>query len=60
MLASIFLISLVTGCTKMATDKDEQGRTIISIGGWPDKNGELLDKMNEKNQSLKVKTKMWL
>lgn len=36
-----------SGCGKKASDKDEQGRTIVSVGEWPTKEGVLLDNRNE-------------
>lgn len=42
------------GCkpANTANDKDEQGRTVISVGGWPAKKGEKLDKMNARKEKF--------
>lgn len=42
-LAIIVITLSFAGCGKKATDKDEQGRTVISIGAWPSKEGKDLD-----------------
>ena len=36
-LAGAMTASLFTACGK-STDKDESGKTVISVGGWPEKN----------------------
>lgn len=41
------LATICVGCSK-ANDKDEQGRTIVSVGGWPSKEGASLDAQNAK------------
>jgi len=45
--AIVLSVCLFTGCGKDET-KDEQGRTIISIGDWPSKEGKDLDNANAK------------
>lgn len=47
-LATIMSVSALTACGSKQTDKDENGRTIISIGSWPTKEGKDLDAINEK------------
>lgn len=43
LLAMFAAVTMMTGalggCGNKASDKDEQGRTVISIGSWPDKEG---------------------
>lgn len=39
-------VTLFAGCGGNDTAKDEQGRTILSVGGWPDKEGKSLDNIN--------------
>lgn len=41
---------LFTGCTNKKSDKDEQGRTMISIGGWPTKESVDLDNINARKE----------
>ncbi len=38
-LSAVLIISVCTSCNNSASDKDEQGRTVISVGGYPDKEG---------------------
>lgn len=47
LLVVTLLVCCVTGCRNKNTDKDEQGRTVVSVGGWPQKEGDRLDKMNK-------------
>ena len=43
-LTTTLVLSCVSGCgKKTAKDKDAEGRTIISVGLWPDKEGVELD-----------------
>ncbi len=58
---------MLTGCGKEANDKDEQGRTIISIGGWPSQEGKELDNANAKkvrfeeaNKDLVIEPDLWV
>lgn len=39
-------VTLFAGCANEANDKDEQGRTVISVGSWPTSAGDALDKIN--------------
>ncbi len=39
----VLLTGVLAGCGKNVTDKDENGRTIISVGNWPAKKGKELD-----------------
>jgi len=38
-LAMVLAIGVFAGCGKKVNDKDEQGRTVISVGNWPEKEG---------------------
>ncbi len=65
MLALVLAVGCFTGCGKQS-DKDEQGRTIISIGGCPEKDEKKLQSMAEKkerfetaNTDLVVKEDNW-
>ena len=49
-LSTVMLCACFAGCGKDATDKDEQGRTVISVGSWPSSEGESLDKMNARKE----------
>ena len=42
-LALVLCVMSLAACGGTATDKDEQGRTVISVGGWPTKEGAELD-----------------
>lgn len=46
--AAALSVSLFAGCGKSVSDKDEQGRTVISVGSWPSKEGVDLDNATEK------------
>ena len=41
--AVVLMTGTLSGCGSKATDKDEQGRTVITVGGWPDKEGTALE-----------------
>ncbi len=58
--------SVFGGCGKQVNDKDEQGRTVISVGNWPQKEGAALDRMNARkdafeqaNPDVVVKPDQW-
>lgn len=46
--AAALSVSLFAGCGTKKSDKDEQGRTVISVGAWPSKEGVELDNANAK------------
>lgn len=46
-LALSLLVCIFAGCGAKKNDKNEQGQTMISVGGWPT-SGEALDKMNDR------------
>ena len=60
-------VTMFTGCgTKNESDKNEQGQTVISIGGWPDKEGPSLDSYNarkarfeESNPDVVIEPDLW-
>lgn len=54
-MATILAVGAMAGCSNKATDKDEQGRTILSVGGWPSKEGKELDKMTERKANFEAK-----
>lgn len=52
LIAAIALLAVsVAGCGK-AEDKDEQGRTVISVGSWPQKEGVDLDNINARKDKF--------
>ncbi len=64
--AAALSICLFAGCGTEANDKDEQGRTIITVGGWPDKEGKSLDtytarkeRFEESNPDVVVEPDFW-
>lgn len=65
-LCVILSVAIFSGCNTKSLDKDEQGRTIISVGGWPSKEGIGLDNMNarkaefeETNPDVSVVPDFW-
>ena len=64
----VFVLSLgaLSGCGKKASDKDDEGRTVISVGSWPPKESEALTAMNERkdrfekaNPDVKIEPDNW-
>ncbi len=51
MLVLVFATGVFAGCGD-AGDKDEQGRTVITVGSWPDKEGVELDNMNARKDAF--------
>lgn len=50
-----FLLSAIAGCgSNKKNDKDEQGRTVISVGNWPTKEGDYLTKITEQKESFEA------
>ena len=50
-LAAVLAATMLAGCgTDKSAQKDDQGRTIISIGAWPTREGKDLDSMNAKKE----------
>lgn len=57
---------LLVGCGEKATDKNENGQTVISVGNWPDKEGpqkEALDarkaRFEEENKDVVIEPDLW-
>lgn len=66
MLVSVLSVGTLAGCGKKASDKDEEGRTVISVGSWPSKESEALTTMNERkdrfekaNPDVKIEPDTW-
>lgn len=49
-MAAVVGVSCMAGCGKKTSDKDKQGRTVISIGGWPTQEGTNLDNYNKQKE----------
>lgn len=65
MLSGVIALSVMGGCGKSA-DKDENGKTIVSIGGWPEKDGRGKDnaekqkaEYEEANPQFKIVPDTW-
>lgn len=65
-LAVIVSLSVFAGCGETAKDKDEQGRTIVSVGSWPSKEGKDLDnytakkaRFEEANPDVVIEPDVW-
>ena len=63
---AVSTVLAASGCGKTTTDKDEQGRTVISVGAWPQNEGKALDAMNlrkdlfeKDNPDVAVKGDSW-
>lgn len=59
-------VAALTGCGKKVNDKDEQGRTIISVGGYPSKDGndrdswdETIARFEKENTDVVIKPNTW-
>jgi len=53
-LAVFMSIAVFSGCGKKASDRDEQGRIIAQIGGWPTQEGEKLDNINARKERFEA------
>ncbi|MBO5007220.1 MAG: extracellular solute-binding protein [Clostridia bacterium] len=65
-LALALCVMTLAACGKKTNDKDEQGRTVISVGGWPDKEGTELDNavarkeaFEKENPDVVIKPDKW-
>jgi len=65
-LSLIMSVGLLAGCSGGSSDKDEQGRTVISVGAWPSKEGVKLDNANarkarfeEANPDVVIEPDVW-
>ena len=45
-------VSVFGGCGKKASDKNENGQTVIKVGGWPSQEGGQLTAMNERKEKF--------
>ena len=59
-------VSLFAGCGQKVSDKDEQGRTIVSIGNYPTQEGKSKETWDAKwqkfeadNADVKVEPDQW-
>lgn len=66
LLVSVLSLGALSGCGKKASDKDDEGRTVISVGSWPPKESEALTAMNERkdrfekaNPDVKIEPDNW-
>ena len=48
LMVAVIIMGIFSGCGKKATDKNEAGQTVISIGGWPTQEGTDLNNWNER------------
>ncbi len=66
-LAAVALsVGLFAGCGQETADKDDQGRTVISVGGWPTNEGVNLDNLTarkarfeEDNKDVVIEPDHW-
>ena len=66
-LSAAMSVTLLSGCGNKVTDKDEQGRTIISVGGWPTKEGKEKEnieakkaRFEEANKDFVIEPDSWI
>ena len=66
-LSAAMSVTLLSGCGNNVTDKDEQGRTIISVGGWPTKEGKEKEnieakkaRFEEANKDFVIEPDSWI
>ena len=67
LVAGVMVSSILSGCgNKTAKDTDESGRTVITVGSWPDKEGTELENMEARkaafekaNPDVVVKPDQW-
>ena len=51
-LSALLITGVFNGCGNKATDKDDQGRTMIYVSPWPANQGKELDAMNEQKNKF--------
>lgn len=51
-LSALLITGVFNGCGNKATDKDDQGRTMIYVSPWPANQGKELDAMNERKNKF--------
>lgn len=56
-LAAVMAVGVMSGCGNKVNDKDEQGRTIVSVGSWPQKEGSNLDSWNARKEKFEADNK---
>ena len=47
-LTAVILTGALAGCGKSKVERDENGKMIISVGGWATSEGKLMDSLNER------------
>ena len=53
--AGVMTMSVFASCGKSANDTDENGKTIVSVANWPQKEGKELDIKQKPNLSNKIR-----
>lgn len=56
-MAAVMAAGAVSGCSNSDGDKDNQGRTIVSVGDWPSKEGTELDTFNARKAAFEENNK---
>lgn len=56
-IAAVMAVGAVSGCSNSGSDKDNQGRTIVSVGNWPSKEGTELDTFNARKATFEENNK---
>ena len=52
-MAGVMTLSVFSACgSKSTNDTDENGKTVITVGSWPDKEGTELDNMNARKDAF--------
>ncbi|MBR5152159.1 MAG: extracellular solute-binding protein [Clostridia bacterium] len=66
MLALVLTVSMLAGCGVNKSDKNDKGQTVITVGGWPAKEGTELDNMNKRkadfdaaNPDIEIVPDLW-
>ncbi len=49
-MAALLMVTMLAGCGAGGNDKNEQGQTVISVGGWETKEGTALDNQNARKE----------
>lgn len=53
-MAIAMIVSFMVGCNQKADTKDEQGRTVITVGNWPQNEGVDLDNINARKEKFEA------
>ena len=56
-LSTTLVVGMFTGCGKSVSDKDEQGRTIVSVGGWPTNDGPAKESVESRKAKFEESNK---